>query len=85
MRLVLAEVQEDGGQQWYNDRDSPCPQQVAEARGPSLERGCGSLRDDDGGADSHDAVSDDRGNAADASRRLLHADIHDHRVDRPRQ
>lgn len=60
-------------------------QQVAEARGPSLERGCGSLRDDDGGADSHDAVSDDRGNAADASRRLLHADIHDHRVDRPRQ
>lgn len=75
-------MQEDGWEQRDYGRDSPCSQQAAEARGPSFERGCGAPRGD-GGADS-DVARDDRDGTG-ASGRLLHADVYDHHVNRPRQ
>lgn len=83
-REAVSKVQEDGREQWDHDRDSPCSQQAAEARGPSLERECGAPRGD-GGADSNVALNDRDTSDRDASGWLLHADVHDHRVDRPRQ
>lgn len=84
-REAVPKVQEDGWEQRNYDCDSPCSQQAAKARGASFERRPGSGAPRSGGTDS-DVACDARGTGdARGTRRLLHADVHDHHVDRPRQ